>query len=104
MLRMKLTLALAALALAVPATAIPALAQDGSDNPSAAQYEPPIPNAEASGEASSDESAADTGLESRVGFLPFTGLDLLVITGVALVLTGVGFALRRLSDPPPPLH
>jgi hypothetical protein len=104
MLRLKFTIALSLLALAVPAMAIPALAQDGSENPSAAQYEPPIPDAEASGETSADQSASDSGLESRISFLPFTGLDLLVISGVALVLTGVGFALRRLSDPPPPLH
>ncbi len=40
----------------------------------------------------------DTGLNSSIGSLPFTGLDLLILGGVALVLTGTGLALRRLSS------
>ena len=39
------------------------------------------------------------GLQSNVGELPFTGLDLLILGGLAMVLLGTGMALRRLSAP-----
>lgn len=42
------------------------------------------------------------GLESKVGSLPFTGWDLIILAGVAMVLTGTGFALQRLSSPRAP--
>ncbi len=38
-----------------------------------------------------------TGLRSQIGGLPFTGIDMLVISGAALLLTGMGFTLQRLS-------
>ena len=44
-------------------------------------------------------SPAASGGEKRIGSLPFTGMDLLVVSGVALVLTGTGLALRRFSTP-----
>ena len=31
--------------------------------------------------------------------LPFTGMDLVVLAGVAILLVGTGIALRRLSAP-----
>ncbi len=74
----------------------PAIAQDVSDDPTAAQYEPPIPP----GEDTASSSASGSGLNSEIGSLPFTGMDLLIVAGVALLLTGTGFALRRLSAPP----
>ena len=37
---------------------------------------------------------------SQGGGLPFTGMELTVLGGIALVLVGSGFALRRLSAPP----
>jgi hypothetical protein len=43
-----------------------------------------------------------TGLEARVGSLPFTGWDLIILGGVAFVLTGTGFTLHRLSMPRTP--
>jgi len=39
------------------------------------------------------------GLQSNLGELPFTGLDLLILGGLAMVLLGTGMALRRLSAP-----
>ena len=41
------------------------------------------------------------GLDQNVGSLPFTGWDMIILAGIALVLSGVGFGLRRLSAPPP---
>ena len=46
--------------------------------------------------ASADEA---TGLESKIGVLPFTGMDLLIVGGVALLLVMMGFLLRKLSAP-----
>jgi hypothetical protein len=83
--------------------AVPAYAQD-TDDPSSAQYDTPIPDPEsetAGAVASGGESGG--GLDSSIGALPFTGMDLLIVAGVALVLTGTGFALRRLSTPRGPL-
>lgn len=49
------------------------------------------------GSEGSSESQA-SGLESSVaGGLPFTGLDLIVIAGVAIMLSTVGLTLRRLT-------
>jgi hypothetical protein len=78
----------------------------GQSDPSAAQYptdgqgtagvvagggDPP------SGAAAT--AVGETGLSDNIGSLPFTGIDLLIVAGVAFVLTGTGFALRRLSSP-----
>ena len=72
-----------------------ALAQGATDDPSAAQYDAPLPD-EGSGTASASDSGDEgSGLESNIAFLPFTGMDLLIVSGVALVLAGAGFALRR---------
>jgi hypothetical protein len=87
---------LVAMAVCLALSASPALAQN---DPSEAQYEAPVPDAgdeqaaEAAGE--SDES----GLEAPIAFLPFTGMDLIIVGGIALVLTGTGFALRRAASP-----
>jgi hypothetical protein len=43
-----------------------------------------------------------TGLQARVGSLPFTGWDLIILGGVAMVLAGMGFMLHRLSRPRTP--
>jgi hypothetical protein len=78
---------------------ISALAQN---DPTSAQYNPPIPDpgsGVAGGAAGGAESAGGGGLNSNIGSLPFTGLDLIIVAGVAFVLTGTGFALRRLSAP-----
>jgi hypothetical protein len=93
-------LLIAALAVMSLAGVPTALAQDSSDDPSSAQYDPPIPDGE--GTAGASASGGSSGLDSNIGSLPFTGMDLLIVAGVALVLTGTGFALRRLSTPPGP--
>ena len=79
--------------------AAPAYAQT-SDDPTSAQYGAQIPDSgTASSAASGGGESGGGGLESSIGSLPFTGMDLLIVAGVALVLTGTGFALRRLSTP-----
>jgi hypothetical protein len=80
--------------------ALPAASALAQDDPSSAQYGAQIPE-EGSGTASASDSGDEgSGLESNIAFLPFTGLDLLIISGVALVLAGTGFALRRASGHP----
>lgn len=98
--RISLALITAALAVVCVAGVPAAYAQDSLDDPSAAQYEPNIPpGGDTAGAAS---GGSNKGLDSNIGSLPFTGMDLLIVAGVALVLTGTGFALRRLSTPPGP--
>lgn len=82
-----------------------ALAQDALSNPSAAQYEPQSQVQGASTEGTSNTGAvADTASSnsSSTGSLPFTGMDVLVLSAVALALIGTGVALRRLSTPKAP--
>lgn len=104
--RSRIGLLLIASFAAVAFASVPmALAQDSIDDPSQAQYEPPIPEGEgtAGGAASGGSgggSGSGSGLDSNIGSLPFTGMDLLIVVGVALLLAGTGFALRRLSSPP----
>lgn len=75
-----------------------------TDDPSSAQYNPPnIEEGTAGGGASgSGAGSEESGLSASIGSLPFTGMDLLIIAAVALMLTGTGFALRRLSMPRDP--
>jgi hypothetical protein len=93
---------LVGVALAVPGSAF---AQDQLANPSAAQYEPQsqVQGTSVSGTSGTAAPAvANTptgGGHSQVGSLPFTGMDLAIVAGVALLLTGTGLALHRLSVP-----
>jgi hypothetical protein len=64
------------------------------DRYQAARLQKPEPIAATSGPAS-----PHTGLDARVGSLPFTGWDLIILGGVTLVLGGTGVLLRRLSVP-----
>lgn len=99
-------LAVVASLAAAPAMAI---AQDALSNPSASEYEPQSqvqgtsgtgsqPQAQNQGTAA-QHATSPTGLNSNVGSLPFTGLDVIVLVVVAGALIGTGFALRRLSAP-----
>lgn len=91
------TLAVCALlALGLLAFAGGALAQSAVDDPSREQYEGGTAAAEVAAEA---EPKANSGLENEIAGLPFTGIDLIVLAGVALVLSGTGFALHRFSAP-----
>ena len=84
-----------------------AFGQDQLSNPSAAQYDPGVPGVSGTGESGSTSggtgAAASTsgGGDDNLGSLPFTGMDLIIVAGVALVLVGTGAALRRLSVPGP---
>ena len=104
--RSRLGLLLVVSVVAVFAAVPIAAAQDSTSDPSAAQYDPPIPDpgsgtagVTASGGSGSGSGSGSSGLNSNIGSLPFTGMDLLIVAGVAFVLTGTGFALRRLSTP-----
>jgi hypothetical protein len=81
-----------------PATA---LGQDALSDPSAAQYQPQSQVQGTTTTGSNDAVAANSsgGSNDGTGTLPFTGLDVMVLSGVALALIGMGFALRRLSTP-----
>ncbi len=95
--RLSIFLIIAAMAVLV---AVPSAgAQDPLTDPSAAQYNPPIPDDESDTASSSASGGGGGGLDSNIGSLPFTGMDLIIVAGVAFVLTGTGFALRRLSTP-----
>jgi hypothetical protein len=98
---------LVAAVVAVPSSAF---AQDQLANPSAAQYEPQsqVQGTTGSGGGGNGSSPAVAstptggGGSSQIGSLPFTGMDLGIVAGVALLLTGTGLALHRLSVPPNP--
>jgi hypothetical protein len=101
----------------VPAAA---LAQDPLSDPSSAQYNAPIPGGGVAGTtgggvagepaagvsgqppAAGEATPPGRGSSSNLGSLPVTGMDLIIVAGVALLLTGTGFALRRLSMPREP--
>jgi len=79
------------------ASAAPALAQS---DPTSAQYENSIAQVDQSGGGgeSAPPAASQPALQQDiVGGLPFTGLDVVALAAVALALTSVGFALRRVT-------
>jgi hypothetical protein len=86
-----------AVALVAALSVVPAASAQDANDPSSAQYDAPIPDSGTAG-ASASGGGGDPG-GGNIGSLPFTGMDLLIIGGVAFVLTGTGFALRRLSTP-----
>ena len=82
-----------------------AMAQDALSNPSSAQYEPQSQVQGTSATGAVADNATDnnnTSGGSSTGSLPFTGMDVLVLSAVALALVGTGVALRRLSAPKAP--
>jgi len=81
-----------------------ALAQDALSNPSAAQYEPQaqVQGTTTTGAVAENSSGSSSGSGDGTGSLPFTGMDVLVLSVVALALVGTGVALRRLSTPRSP--
>ena len=96
--RSRLGLVLAVAVVAAVSVVPAASAQDPND-PSPRQYDAPIPEAAKRAGTSAAGGGGGGGLNSNIGSLPFTGMDLLIVAGVAFVLTGTGFALRRLSTP-----
>jgi hypothetical protein len=82
-----------------------ALAQDALSNPSSAQYEPKSQvqgTTTTANDAVANTPSGGSSGGSSTGSLPFTGLDVLVLSAVALALIGTGVALRRLSTPKAP--
>ncbi len=72
----------------------PAAAQ-AQKSPTSAQYKPAATQVSAEVEGGPEE----TGLQKEVvSGLPFTGLDLIALLAVALAMTSIGFALRRLTS------
>jgi hypothetical protein len=104
----RLIASMGALLLVTAALALPgsAFAQDQLSDPSAAQYnpQPGVLGGTTSGNTGSPSVAGTPsgGGGGQVGSLPFTGMDLVIVAGVALLLTGTGLALHRLSVPPRP--
>ena len=97
---LSLVLALAVGAIAVMPSA--ASAQGATNDPTAAVYgddDGESASFQSSGGSGGTGSSDSSGLSSPIGSLPFTGMDLIILAGVALVLTGTGFALRRASMP-----
>jgi hypothetical protein len=108
-------LAVAAIVASFSVVPAAALAQDPLSNPSHAMYNAPIPGGGVAGANGAGQSAGQPapaaqsaagqatpggqGSNSNLGSLPFTGMDLIILAGVALALTGTGLALRRLSMP-----
>lgn len=94
-------LCLSALALLATAPVAPAVAQSpteavyGTDIPPAPVPPPAPPATERDSGPAPAAAEEPSGLEAQVGALPFTGLDLLVLAGIALALAGTGLALRR---------
>ena len=88
-----------AFSLALPGAS---MAQSSIDDPTAAVYgDDDGTGAAVSGASVGDpaDTASESGLTGQIGSLPFTGMDLIILAGVAMVLTGAGFALRRASMP-----
>jgi hypothetical protein len=75
-------------ALAMPAAAV-ADGSGGPCDPTEAQYAPPIDMTEC--------GDPPTSVATPSGTLPFTGLDVVSLLAVALAMTGIGLALRRLA-------
>ena len=83
-------------ALALPAMA---MAQATTGDPTAAQYDAATVNVQPGG-GGGDAGASSGGGSGGGGTLPFTGLDIAALLAAAVALTGLGFALRRLSATP----
>ena len=91
-LRVLLGVGVCAALVAPPATAV---AQDALSNPSAAQY---VPQSQVQGTHTNGSN--NTSTEGAIGTLPFTGMDLASVAGIALLMIAVGVGLHRLSAPP----
>ena len=72
------------------------LAQAG--NATNDQYSNPVQKVAGSVGGGSDGPSTPSGLQKKVvGGLPFTGLDVVALLAVAVALTSMGLALRRLT-------
>lgn len=102
----RITAALVATAVLALSSAVPALA---ASDPTSAQYDDSVTQIDQAGGGGPNviaeqattpapEATAKPALrQDIVSGLPFTGLDVVALAAVAVALTSVGFALRRLS-------
>lgn len=72
--------------------AAPALAGAQQADPTSAQYDNELTQI---GVGSNPPPEETSGLDGRVGPLPFTGFDVIAMAAVALAVTGLGLALQR---------
>lgn len=90
--RLGVWLAVAGLVLAVTPGLGMAQSPDSSADPGNSAQGDGVAADPASGTSA---AGAESGGKRQIGSLPFTGVDLLVLTGVAMVLTGTGLAMRQ---------
>ena len=74
--------------LLVPLSGMPGFAAAQSSSPTQDQYAPVI-------HQNHNGTPSGSGLNGRVGPLPFTGFDVLAMAGIALAVTGLGLGLQR---------
>jgi hypothetical protein len=78
-------------ALLIAVLAMPGVAAAQQLDPTQSQYD----NSLSQISSVDDPNEPSTGLDSRVGPLPFTGFDVIAMAAVALAVTGLGLALQR---------
>jgi hypothetical protein len=79
-------------ALAIIAFALPGVAAAQQIEPTQSQYDNSLTQVSSGVE---DPNGPSTGLDGRVGPLPFTGFDVIAMAAVALAVTGLGLGLQR---------
>jgi hypothetical protein len=79
-------------ALVVFAMALPGVAVAQQVEPTGSQYDSSLTQVATGVD---DSNGPSTGLDGRVGPLPFTGFDVIAMAAVALAVTGLGLALQR---------
>jgi hypothetical protein len=78
-------------ALLIVALAVPGVASAQQVAPTQSQYDDSLTQVT----RVDDPNDPSTGLDGRVGPLPFTGFDVIAMAAVALAVTGLGLALQR---------
>jgi hypothetical protein len=78
-------------ALLIVALAVPGVAAAQQVSPTQGQYDDTLTQVT----RVDDPNDPSTGLDGRVGPLPFTGFDVIAMAAVALAVTGLGLALQR---------
>jgi hypothetical protein len=74
--------------------AMPAVAGAQATSPTCDQY------STANCQNNNGGGGGSSGLNSRIGSLPFTGFDVLAMAAVALAVTGLGLVLQRAVSKP----
>jgi hypothetical protein len=100
-MKFKKKLAGTLVALLIVAVAVPGIASAQQVAPTQSQYDDTLTQQVTQVEDPNDPS---TGLDGRVGPLPFTGFDVIAMAAVALAVTGLGLALQRAVSREPSDH